>query len=95
MFVAFLELTVAARTDRELAAILRPAQAVFEQEWRRTAREVFPEWLGSEERFELALDLSRHVLEGLAAELVTRDDPAREKRLIGYLERTLRELVGG
>ncbi|HUO79079.1 MAG TPA: TetR/AcrR family transcriptional regulator [Steroidobacteraceae bacterium] len=95
MFVAFLELAVAARTDRELAAILVPAQQAFESEWRHTAREVFPEWLGNEERFELALDLSRYVLEGLAAELGTGRAPARERRLLGHLERTLRELVGG
>ncbi len=94
MFVAFLELAVAARTDRELAAILLPARADFEREWRRTAREVFPEWLGHEERFELALDLSRHVLEGLAAGVVTQREPARERRLLEYLERTLHELVG-
>jgi AcrR family transcriptional regulator len=95
LFVAFLELAVAARTDRELAAILLPARQSFEAEWRRTAREVFPEWLGHEERFELALDLSRHVLEGLAADSLAHRDPARERRLLGYLERTLRELVGG
>ncbi len=95
MFVAFLELAVAARTDRELAAMLLPARQAFETEWRRTAREVFPEWLGHEERFELALDLSRHVLEGLAADSMVHRDAAREQRLLGHLERTLRELVGG
>jgi AcrR family transcriptional regulator len=95
MFVAFLELAVAARTDRELAAMLLPARQAFELEWRRTAREVFPEWLGHEERFELALDLSRHVLEGLAADSMIHRDPAREQRLLAYTERTLRELVGG
>ncbi|HSN70917.1 MAG TPA: TetR/AcrR family transcriptional regulator, partial [Steroidobacteraceae bacterium] len=32
MFVAFFELTVAARTDTELAAILKPAQEAFDRE---------------------------------------------------------------
>ena len=66
MFVAFFELSVAARTDRELAAILLPAQEAFEREWYRTALEVFPEWEGREDKFDLALDLSRYVMEGLS-----------------------------
>jgi AcrR family transcriptional regulator len=95
MFVAFVELSVAARTDRELAAILLPAQEAFEREWRQTAREVFPEWQAREERFDLALDLSRHVLEGLATGLATRRETARDQRLLEHLERLLRELLGG
>ena len=44
MYVAFLELWIAARTDPELHAILKPAQEAFEQEWYRTAVDLFPEW---------------------------------------------------
>ena len=42
MYVAFLELWIAARTDPELQAILKPAQEAFEQEWYRTAVDLFP-----------------------------------------------------
>ena len=42
-FVAFFELAVAARTDKELAAILFPAQEAFEKEFYTTSLDLFPE----------------------------------------------------
>ncbi len=95
MFVAFFELAVAARTDRELAAILGPAQEAFERDWQRTARDVFPDWPREAERFELALDLSRYLIEGLAVGILTRRETERDQRLLRHLEGALRELVGG
>ena len=94
MFVAFFELSVAARTDPELAAILRPSQESFEREWYATAREVFPEWEGSGRQFDLALDLSRFVLEGMAISFMTNADIARGERLLEYLAEKLTELRG-
>lgn len=94
MFVAFFELSVAARTDPELAAILLPAQEAFEREWYRTAREAFPEWEGREEAFNVALDLSRYVMEGMAVSFITHKETERDKRLLRYLEEKLRELLG-
>ncbi len=92
MFVAFFELSVAARTDPELAAILRPSQESFEREWYATARDVFPEWQGAGRQFDLALDLSRFVLEGMAVSFMTQADAARGERLLEYLADKLREL---
>ena len=94
MFVAFFELAVAARTDRELAGILRPAQEAFEREWYQVAVEVFPEWQGRAESFALALDLSHYVLEGMAISFLTHKETERDKRVIGYLEEKIRELAG-
>jgi AcrR family transcriptional regulator len=94
MFVAFFELSVAARTDRELAAILLPAQEAFDREWYRTARELFPEWEGRHEQFDVALDLSRYVMEGMAVNMLTRKETERDKRLLRHLENKLRELFG-
>jgi AcrR family transcriptional regulator len=94
MFVAFFELAVAARTDKELAAILRPAQEAFEKEWHRQAVEVFPEWQGRGEKFDLALDFSRYVLEGMAISFLTHKETERDKRVIGYLDEKIRELAG-
>ena len=51
MYVAFLELWIAARTDPELHAILKPAQEAFEQEWYRTAVDLFPEWRDAARQF--------------------------------------------
>lgn len=94
MFVAFFELSVAARTDRELAAILLPAQEAFESEWYRTAVELFPEWEGRAEKFDLGFDLSRYVMEGMAVSFLTHKETERDKRLLRYLEEKLRELMG-
>jgi AcrR family transcriptional regulator len=95
MFVAFFELVVAARTDAELAAILRPAQEAFEEEWHRTAREVFTEWQTDDPNFDVALDLTRYVLEGMAISFLVHKENERDRRVLSYLERKLRELRDG
>ena len=87
-------MAVAARTDKELAAILRPAQEAFEKEWHRQAVEVFPEWQGRGEKFDLALDISRYVLEGMAISFLTHKETERDKRVISYLDEKIRELAG-
>ncbi len=92
MFVAFFELVVAARTDPELAAILRPAQEAFEEEWHRTAREVFTEWQVDDPNFDVALDLTRYVLEGMAISFLVHKENERDRRVLSYLEDKLREL---
>lgn len=92
MFMAFFELSVAARTDRELAGILRPSQEAFEREWYRTAKEVFPEWKGRDEQFDIALDLSRYVMEGMAISHLTHRGSERDKRILAYLAEKLHEL---
>lgn len=94
LFVAFFELAVAARTDSELAAILRPAQEAFEREWYDAALEVFPEWRGRGDKFDLALDLSRYVLEGMAISFLTHKETERDKRVLQYLEEKIRDLAG-
>lgn len=94
MFVAFFELAVAARSDKELAAILRPAQEAFEREWYEAAVEVFPEWRGRGEQFDLALDLARYVLEGMAISFLTHKETERDQRVLAYLDEKIRELAG-
>src|SRR5215469_2124287 len=94
LFVAFFELAVAARSDKELASILRPAQEAFEREWHQAAVDVFPEWRGRGDKFDLALDLSRYVLEGMAISFLTHKETERDKRVLGFLEQKIRELAG-
>lgn len=93
LFVAFFELAVAARTDRELAEILRPAQESFEREWHAATLEVFPEWRGKGEHFDLAFDLSRYVLEGMAISFLTHKETERDKRVLEYLQQKIKELA--
>jgi AcrR family transcriptional regulator len=94
MFVAFFELAVAARTDKQLASILRPAQEAFERQWYASALELFPEWKGKGEKFDLAFDLSRYVLEGMAISFLTQKETERDKRVLNYLDEKLKELAG-
>jgi hypothetical protein len=92
MYVAFLELWIAARTDPELKGILQPAQEAFEREWYRTAKDLWPEWSDSGENFDLALDLVRYVMDGVAVSFLTHDLGDRERRVVSYLEERMREL---
>ena len=94
LFVAFFELAVAARSDSELASILRPAQEAFEREWHQAAVDVFPEWRGRGDKFDLALDLSRYVLEGMAISFLTNKETERDQRVLAYLDEKIRELAG-
>jgi AcrR family transcriptional regulator len=93
MYVAFLELWIAARTDPELKGILQPAQEAFESEWYRTAVDLWPEWSDSGENFDLALDLVRYVMDGIAVSFLTHDLGDRERRMVSYLEGRMRELA--
>jgi AcrR family transcriptional regulator len=65
-FTAFLELAIAARTDKALAQIVEPAQIEFRKRWHDLAIELFPEWQRNRDRFRLALALAQNTLEGMA-----------------------------
>jgi AcrR family transcriptional regulator len=92
MYVAFLELWIASRTDPELQAILKPAQEAFEREWYRTAVDLFPEWREAGGNFDVALDLVHYVMDGMAVSLLTHEIGEHERRMVSYLEERLREL---
>ncbi len=81
-----------ARDSRPVPEILRPAQESFEREWHAATLEVFPEWSGKGENFDLAFDLSRYVLEGMAISFLTHKETERDKRVLQYLEEKLHEL---
>lgn len=95
IFVAFFELSVAARTDQELRDILRPAQRSFDEEWYRTAAEVFPEWQADRKAFDLSLDLSQQLMEGMAISFMTHAGRKNKKDLLKFLEDALRRLFPG
>lgn len=94
MFVAFFELAVASRTDPELAEILRPVQESFEREWYDASLELIPEWKKHPENFELAFDLNRHLLEGMAINAITHKETDRDLRVLKYFEERLKALAG-
>ena len=92
LYIAIFELAVAARTDEELRDILQPAQKAFDLEWYKTAREVFPEWQSDPQAFDLALNLTQQMMEGMSISHFTHVRQIDEEQLLNYLEERLREL---
>lgn len=95
MYVAFFELSVAARTDAELREILHPVQKEFAVEWYQLAKRLFPEWDGKQDAFDLALDLCEYVMDGMAVSYMTHHSPKHVDRLLVYLEQCVRDLLNG
>ncbi|MFK8031828.1 MAG: TetR/AcrR family transcriptional regulator [Gammaproteobacteria bacterium] len=95
MFVAFFELAVAARTDNELKKILRPKQREFDKAWYEQALKLFPEWEGKKDAFDLALDLTEYIMEGVAVSYLTHHAPKTKQveRLLEFLENSIRDLL--
>lgn len=93
LFLAFFELSVAARHDEELRKILEPAQLDFDEQWYRTAQESFPEWQTDSKAFNLALSLSQTLIEGIAISHLMHPRARNEEKLIAFLEKQIRELL--
>lgn len=92
LFVVYNELCVASRTDPELKSILESSQQLFEEHIRDTNAELFTEWKDRGDRFALAMDVTKCMMEGMAsAQLMTNRD-ARVKRLLNYLTDRMEEI---
>ena len=95
LYVVLIELQVAARTDSELREILHPAIEEYQRASFESTRRLFPD-LALSKRFELAVSVSRYLMEGLAIDNITRD-PARgpsveREKVLAYLKSQLREM---
>ncbi|QMW21762.1 TetR/AcrR family transcriptional regulator [Sandaracinobacteroides saxicola] len=64
-FAAFTELSLAARSDPELAAIVRPAMAAFDAARRQAALSIFPSAVAENPAFDLRRDIVRFLAEGV------------------------------
>jgi len=93
LFTAYHELTIAARTDRELARVMRHATSRFEREWHGAMRKAFPEWEEKGALFDLAMDVTQFLLEGMALNNLSHDAQARRKRIREYLKSRLGEIL--
>jgi AcrR family transcriptional regulator len=91
MFMVFIDLALAARRDRELGAVLRPAQDTFRRECYYAALELFPEWLGRREQLRTAIELSLYMMEGMVLDNLAPDGE-QARRLLGFLAQQLRVL---
>jgi len=94
MFMVFIDLALAARRDKKLEAILRPAQDTFRRECYYAALELFPEWLNRREELRTAIDLSLYMMEGMVLDNLSSDGETA-RRLLGLLTQELDGLLGG
>jgi AcrR family transcriptional regulator len=92
LFVVYHELCVASRTDPELKSILESSQKVFEEHVRDSNTELFAEWNDRGDRFLLAMDVTKFLMEGMAAGQLMTNREQRVKRLLGYLADRLEEI---
>jgi AcrR family transcriptional regulator len=95
-FIAFYELSIVARTDKELAAILEPVRTEFREKWYDLAIQLFPDWQMRPENFRMALALSQNLLEGMAINRLTHGlDENVVEAMLDHLERQILALREG
>jgi len=92
LWVVYHELCVASRTDPELKAILENSQQLFEDHVRESNTQMFAEWNGHGERFLLAMDVTKFLMEGMAAGQLMTNRDERVARLMNYLGDRLEEI---
>ena len=90
--VAYHELCVAGRTDPELHEILEQSSARFAHHVLETNSELFDEWSDREDRFLLAMDVTKFMMEGMALGQLTADGKKRIPLLLDYLADRLEEI---
>jgi len=92
LFVAYHELCIAGRTDPELEEILKQSVARFEEHVRETNHDLFEEWSDRGDRYLLAMDLTKFLMEGMAVGQIASDRDQRINRLLDYLSDRLEEI---
>ena len=92
LFTAYHELCVAGRTDPELQHILEDSIARFDANIAESNTLLFPEWSERGELFELAMDISKFVMEGMAVSQIVSQKEKRVQRMIEYLGDRLEEI---
>jgi len=92
LFTAYHELCVAGRTDPELQHILEDSIARFDANIAKSNSELFPEWSERGELFELAMDITKFVMEGMAVSQIVSQKEKRVQRMIEYLGDRLEEI---
>ncbi len=94
-YKAYLELSVAARTNIELQQIFLPKAQRYDRIWRAESVRVFPEWKNKAELLEYATDFVEATLEGLVLNRPIWNNPAREATLRALLALVMRQLRDG
>jgi len=89
-FVVFHELQVAARTDKELARVLKPALKTYFRRQAKTTEQIFPD-LAQSRAFERTVFMTRFLLEGMAVSKLLDDPTVPEDLLLDWLKRELHD----
>jgi AcrR family transcriptional regulator len=92
LFMAYHELCVAGRTDPELREILDRTTRDFEEHTRESTVALFSDWADRGERFLLAMDVTKFLMEGMAVGQLVSDREERVQRLLNYLGDRLEEI---
>ncbi len=93
LFAAVMELRIVARSDTELASVLRPSLSALEARWLGEVRKLFPEWSGAGDAFLLAMDLTQFLMEGMAVHFSDQGRAARYDVVRDYLKVRLKEML--
>jgi AcrR family transcriptional regulator len=93
-FIAYQDLVIAARTDDELASVLKPSYQRFVRAWRNDALNLVPEWNKSRDQFELICDIGQYQMEGLAfGGLNHQIDPGSVRNVLEFNKQLLVEMM--
>ena len=90
--IAYHELCVAGRTDPELQEILQSASIRFAEHVHQTNAVLFEEWNDRGDRYLLAMDVTKFMMEGMAIGQLTVDRKKRIPVLLDYLSDRLEEI---
>ncbi|KRB86761.1 TetR family transcriptional regulator [Sphingomonas sp. Root710] len=92
-YAAYLELTVAARTDPELAQLLEPALARYDALWRQEMMRFFPQWERDWEAMQIANDftIAAHLGLLLQRPAFGEERVERVRRLVREVNRRLHD----
>jgi AcrR family transcriptional regulator len=88
-YIVFHELTIAARTDSELAAVIKPAVETFAAAWYEAVKDIFPD-LARSEAFERANYLTKYLMEGMAFARACGMEKVPETAMLNWLKEELK-----
>ncbi len=94
-YAAYLELSMAARTDLELKEIFLPKARRFVEVERETVLKAFPEWQDKLPVYELAMDFCIAAMEGLLLNREVWDDRPRRALLRTFIGQAILALREG
>ncbi len=92
LFIVYKELWISSRTDPELNAILMNSIGIFEEHVVKSNMEFFQEWRSHGDKYFLAMDLVKCLMEGMAVGHFGNQREVRIARLLDYLADQLEEI---